>query len=405
MIALPDLYADLIDGASFPQGNNYTTRFNDYSSGNVLYDQGPTLDMVADITYGTFYTMMDYDTQVQLSLANCLTGNCTWKNIQSLSVCSKCADVTSKIGLDLGLYTLYGTTVTMDGHTGLVTSLGNTNYPDQSVLPGVGPLIAHVTTMARKTTNDSPVGIDCALYWCILDQSHVLMTNWNVTNSVNTYWTDTSTKTTHAQTADVTLTPPTCYNQYAEEISDTTKCTKTISSHSQLALQNYFIGDKTGFTGTVVQNLTTGGWGVSSEVMQLLYTTTRISNNLVVEMETIMNNIGFMMTSNIRQTPPQVGFSYSFGETYIWATLYHIRWGYMVLPTILVVASIIFMVVTIFKSWGQEKWKSSMLPLLFHPLAEEARPGVAPHKMSELKAVAESKAVRLERSHLGSQFV
>jgi hypothetical protein len=230
------------------------------------------------------------------------------------------------------------------------------------------------------------------------------MTNF-ITTSVDTYWTDPSVQTTHAQATDVTLTPPTCYNQYAEEISDTTECTKTISSHSQLALQNYFLGDKTGFTGTVAQDLTTGGWNVSSEAMQLLYTTARVSDNLVVDMEAIMGNIGLMMTSNIRQAMPQAGISHSLGEVWIWTTLYHIRWGYMVFPTLLVVASILFMLVTIFKSWGQEKWKSSLLPLLFHPLADEARPGVALYKMSELTAVAENREVRLERSHLGYQFV
>jgi hypothetical protein len=144
-------------GASFPQGNNYTTMFNDYSSANALYDQGPVLDMVADINYGMFYMAMDPDTQFQLSLANCTTGNCTWKHIQTLGVCSKCADITSDIGLDEGLYTLYGMTVTMDESVGLVTSLGDANYPDPSVLPGVGPLIAHVTTMARGNTNNALV--------------------------------------------------------------------------------------------------------------------------------------------------------------------------------------------------------------------------------------------------------
>jgi hypothetical protein len=361
--------------------------------------------MVADITYGMFYTMMDFDTRFQLSLANCITGNCTWNHIQTLSVCSKCADITSDIGVDGGLYTLYGLAVTMDESVGLITSLGDANYPDPSVLPGVGPLIAHVTTMARATTNDAPVGIDCALWWCVLDQSNISMTNWNITTSVNTYWTDPSVKTTHAQATDVTLTPPTCYSQYAEEISDTTECTKTISSYSQLALQNYFIGDKTGFTGTVTQNSTTGGWDISSEAMQLLYTTALVSDNLVVDMGAIMGYIGPMMTSNIRQTLPQVGISYSLGEVWMWTTLYHIRWGYMVFPTLLVVASILFMLVTIFKSCGQEKWKSSLLSLLFHPLADGVRPGVALYKMSELNAVAENREVRLERGHLGYQFV
>jgi hypothetical protein len=409
MLELDALYGDPLYGASYPQGNNYTMRYNDYSTYETLGDQGPTLDMVADITYGMYYTMMYNDTQTQLSIATCLTGNCTWRHIQTLGVCSKCADITSKIYDDThnGIYTLYGNAVEMDQRAGLVTSLGNTLYPDPSVLPGVGPLIVHVTTMARANTSVFPTGIDCALYWCVVDQSNVIMTNWDITDAVYTNWTDPSTSahTTYKQRTDIQLTPPTCYDKNARPISDTTKCTKTVSSHSQIALQNYFTGEKTGFTGMATQNLTTGGWNIGSEVMQLIYTTARISDDLATDMGIIMNNIGLLMTSNIRQTKPQNGFAKSLGEVWIWTTLYHIRWGYMVLPTLLVVASILFLIATIIKSWGHEKWKSSVLPLLFHPLADEVRPGVAPHKMSELKAIAENREVRLHRSHLGSQFV
>ena len=67
----------------------------------------------------------------------------------------------------------------------------------------------------------------------------------------------------------------------------------------------------------------------------------------------------------------------------------------MVLPTLLVVASILLLIATITKSWRHEKWKSSVLPLLFHPLVDEVRPGVAPLKVSELKVVAEKRQVRL----------
>jgi hypothetical protein len=408
-LEIDGFYGDPIYGASYPQGNNYTTMYNKYSTSETLGDQGPTLDMVADITYGMYYTMMYNDTQTQLSIANCLYGNCTWSHIQTLGVCSKCADITSKIYSDNynGIYTLYGNTVVMDQKAGLVTSWADTLYPDPSVLPGVGPLIAHVTTMARADTSVYPTGIDCALYWCVVDLSNVTMTNWDITDAVYTNWTDSSNfaHTTYGQETDIQLTPPTCYDQDAQPISDTTECTKTISSRSQIALQNFFTGDKTGFTGMATQNLTTGGWNIGSEVMQLIYTTAGRSDDLVTSMGIIMNNIGLLMTSNIRQTQPQDGFSKSLGEVWIWTTLYHIRWGYMVLPTLLVVASVLLLIATIIKSWGHEKWKSSVLPLLFHPLADEVRPGVAPHKMSELKAVAENRQVRLHRGHLGSQFV
>jgi hypothetical protein len=82
-----------------------------------------------------------------------------------------------------------------------------------------------------------------------------------------------------------------------------------------------------------------------------------------------MNNIGLLMTSNIRQTLPQNAFSKSLGEVWIWTTLYHICWGYMVLPTLLVVASILLLIATITKSWGHEKWKSSVLPTIISSLS------------------------------------
>lgn len=401
ILELNDLYGDPVDGAKYPQGNNYTDKFLDYSTGTTVGDQGPSLDMVADISHGLFYSSMYSDTQFQLSIANCLSGNCTWKNIQTLSVCSKCADISPSIGNDQGFYTLYGTQVAMDESIGLVSSLADSTYPDPAALPGVGPLIAHITTLARANLSVEPVGIDCALYWCVWDRSDVTMINWNITDSVDVFWTDPSVTTTHDQTNNIELTPPTCYNEFSEPI-DTSECTKTISPSSQAGLQNYFVGSLSGFTGSV--NFTDLGWHVNNYVMQIIFSTAGVSSNLASDMEVIMNNMGLMMTSNIQQTK-QDGISYTYGNTLIYTTLFKIRWGYMVLPAILVVGSIIFMIVTIVKSIGHEKWKSSVLPLLFHPLAEEVRPGVAPHKMSELKAMAENKQVRLERGHLGSQFV
>jgi hypothetical protein len=359
--------------------------------------------MVADINYGMFYTEMDRDTQYQLSIASCYYGNCSWDHIQTLGVCSQCADVTSYIEETQNYYTLYDMSMSQD--VGLISSEGNTLYPDSRVLQNIGPLIVHFAAMARGTINDQPVGVDCALYWCVLDQSNVNMTNFNVTNSTNTYWTDlsTSAQTVYKQTADITLTPPTCYNEFAEEVSDTTLCTKTISARAQLALQNFFISTVVGFTGTANRNLTTDGWDISSEFVQLLFSTFSETTDILGRYNLIMSNIGVMMTSNIRQSAFQVGYSLSLGETWVWTTLYHIRWGYLALPTLLVVSSILFLIATIFKSWGQEKWKSSLLPLLFHPLGE--RPSVAPYRMSELKVAAKAKEVRLERGQTGSQFV
>jgi hypothetical protein len=135
-------------------------------------------------------------------------------------------------------------------------------------------------------------------------------------------------------------------------------------------LQNFFIGDKTGFTGSAVKNTTTNGWGITSEFIQLLYNTVSSSDGFLDSLSDIMDYIGFMMMSNIRQQTPQAGFQSSLGQMYSWTTQFHIRWGFLIVPMITVVMTMLFILVTIFKSVGQEKWKSSLLPLLYHYLGE-----------------------------------
>lgn len=392
--------------ASYPQANIYNVSY-DYSTGNVLGDQGPRLDMVGAINYGLYYTVLDPDIQVQLlALGECYTGNCTWPHIQALGVCSQCVDITSDIRSNNGFYTLYD--VEMDQDVGLISSEGYVTYPSSSYLQDIGPLISHLAVMARGTPQDEPVGVDCALYWCVLDKVQALMVNFEFIDgeyTVYSNWTNTSSsgQTTYKQTTDIILNPPTCWDEYGN-LDKTADCTKTVTPNAQLALQNFFRSSVIGFTGSGAVNTTTNGWDISSEFIQLLFTTVFNTNDVVGAYAQIMRNIAIMMTDNIQQQPqPLAGVSQTYGDTWVFTTLYHIRWGFLIVPALLVVISILFLLATIFTSYGQEKWKTSLLPLLFHPLGE--KPTTTPHRMSELKVVAEAKDVRLERGHLGSQFV
>jgi hypothetical protein len=85
-------------------------------------------------------------------------------------------------------------------------------------------------------------------------------------------------------------------------------------------------------------------------------------------MEDTMIWIGDMITSNFRQTRPQAGTSNRLGDVQLCATLCYIKWCSLVLATLIVVWSIFFLFIAIFKSWGPEELKSSALPLLFHLL-------------------------------------
>lgn len=389
----------------FPRGDNYSI-FDQYSTGLTLGDQGPVPDMVAAIDYAAFYDVLKSDLQYELLPVNCTTGNCTWAHVQTLGVCSTCADISNLIEVSGGHYVV-SNNLQLETTSGFVTAAGFTEYPDPTVLPGVGPLIIKFVAMARQNLTSFPVGIDCALYWCVYDSFDINMVNYtNISVGETTNWTDTSTaaQTYYHQMNPIVLNPPTCLDDFGEPYQNISLCIKTIGVYTQAALQNFFKSSITGFTGTVSKNFTYDGWNVNSEFMQVLLTTAATTDDIVGAYSQIIENIAIEMTNNIRQqTMDGVNIDYAQGTTSLWITTFHIRWGYIVVPTLLVVLSAVFLIITIVKSIGHKKWKSSLLPLLYHGL--KAPPSNPLEDLMDMKEVASNTVVHLEKMNEVSQFV
>ena len=385
-----------------PRGDNYSV-WAEYSSGTTLGDQKPTPDMVAAIDFAVFYDMSKSDIQFELLPFTCTTGNCTWPHVQSLGVCSECADVSDLITTS-GDHWIVSNGLELEMKFGIIASAGYTTYPDAAKLPNIGPLILKFVAMVHEpSSSDPPFGIDCALYWCIYEWTDTAMVNYtNVTSSQSSIWTDVNApQTFYHQQDDIVLTPPTCLNDDRVSHSDTSPCVKTIGAYSQTALQNYLVDS---FTGHATRNSTTGGWNIDNQFIQVLLTTAAETTDLLGSYTQIISNLATEMTFNIRQqTMDGVNLDYAVGSTSLWVSKFRIRWGYMIIPTLLVVLSAIFLVLVIIRSVGHEKWKSSSLPLLFHGL--KMAPGALPERLMDMKEVVSSTTVHLEKTGDVSQFV
>jgi hypothetical protein len=215
-------------------------------------------------------------------------------------------------------------------------------------------------------------------------------------------WTDTAApQTQYLQDDYIILTPPTCLDDYGDPYPSSSTCIKTIGPYSQAALQNYLGGF---FTGSATRVFDTGGWNVSSAFIQVMLTTASTTADLLGAYTTIIQNIAIEMTNKVRQQKMDgVHEDYAEGYTYLWIMKFHIRWAYMVIPALLVILSVVFLILTIIKSVGHEKWKSSSLPLLFHGL--KTAPAHILEDLTDMKDVASTTIVQLEKTADVSQFV
>jgi hypothetical protein len=216
-------------------------------------------------------------------------------------------------------------------------------------------------------------------------------------------WTDTAApQTQYLQDDYIILTPPACLDDYRDPYPSSSTCVKTIGPYSQAARQNYLGGF---FTGSATRVFDTGGWNLSSAFIQVMLTTASTTTDLLGAYTTIIQNIAIEMTNNIRQQKMDgVHDDYAEGYTYLWIMKFHIRWAYMVIPALLVILSAVFLILTIIKSVGHEKWKSSSLPLLFHGL--KTAPAHIPEDLTDMKDVASTTIVHLEKTDdVFSQFL
>ncbi|KAK5122238.1 hypothetical protein LTR85_004148 [Meristemomyces frigidus] len=388
-----------VDSCSVPISNTY---YNDWQYGDKDGDEQPCTDcllildfidiqMISAIDSGFMQPASTSNADNVVQLVDCDTGNCTFAQYTSLAVCSKCADISHTVVIPCDKddcppsqrIHLPDDSLSLDTINGFVNITSDTLYPNTSVLPEVGPLIAHYRALGSVGFPEtSPYATECAIYWCVQTySSNVVASSFN--EIVSTSWTNlsTSARTSYGDGKDITLSPSHCYvNGTLNRVkNNTVDCTFGADAISQRALQNYLVGDAnlTGFLtgGVETVNATaetaSSRWLSSSLAANTLiapctgYEAGNCTSDFYGLLAQTITNMTYYMTNNLRKTA-DTGPGFSFGTMTDSETHFHARWGWLAYPIAIVLIALIFVIVTIIKSKDHDPWKSSVVALMFH---------------------------------------
>ncbi|GAB7348654.1 hypothetical protein MBLNU459_g7022t1 [Dothideomycetes sp. NU459] len=364
----------LVPGTMYNRGTAWMPRSTGYyesslySTGYVPGDQGPSTTMVGAIYEGYFAASSISNLKDMAPLYYCPSGNCTWGSVQTLGTCFRCSDLTSEIEVSRGQYRLPNG-LSMSTSNGLVVAGGSDSLPPSSALTDVQPLISYFSAMSYNVTGlaEAPSAAECAIYWCVAE-FNTSMTNANLTQTALNTWGNATYATAYGKNEDIYIFPDRCPLNGTDADVRSPDCTYSVGYLAQRGLQNFLPGFFNGSASWVGH-----GWSIDTETVQALYSIA--SGDMLASATDIMRYLCAYMTRNIRETSPWSNhhFQTSSGDVE-WSELrYHVRWPWMILPSALVFLSSILLLVTIIRSRGYEKWKSSALAMMYNGIHEDHR--------------------------------
>ncbi|KAK4554822.1 hypothetical protein LTR86_007970 [Recurvomyces mirabilis] len=236
-----------------------------YEPGDEPGNEQPHADMAAAIISGFLAPNALYrETVVGSGSVSCPSGNCTFLPFYSLATCRTCRDITDTIifpkcqtpeceqdGQDSRIR-LSTVDLSLDRITGIVNITSDLQYPDNSSISGVGPLLAHYFGLGLSHGDYAIANAtECAIYWCAeFLSSSVNSSEFSEKAIGHPPPNITTTATTNLVRNDnITIMPPGCFLTKPDESSKGRACVFTVDAPSHRALQNFLVGDsnKTGF--------------------------------------------------------------------------------------------------------------------------------------------------------------
>lgn len=304
------------------------------------------LSMKAAIYNGVF----DFKENADFGVAHtCSTGHCSWQNLSSLAVCSRCVNITSYVdkqctsGKCFALFLPSGPS--LKGLGGQINSSVTNIAPE---LHGIEPSIIRFTSLVSREISDpdSASAVECSMFYCVGIYAATVK-DGIVKQRMLASWRNDSAR--HSDSSDLILRPP-------RSFINKNNHTMTFNvSHIAAAAINDFMTKK--FTGTGGVN--NSGSIFSSDIMQALYDTSNLTKRI--------DNLATSMTNNIREQDNGV-FDTARGIAWTNETYVHVRWAWFAFPATLILISSSFLLAIIFETSYRDVmvWKSSTLALLFH---------------------------------------
>ncbi|CAH0058645.1 unnamed protein product [Clonostachys solani] len=290
---------------------------------------------------------------------------CSWKNINNLAIDYECATKPTRL-LELD----------KDYELNMTASM---TRPEKSTLPRREyPLIIHVraTGRPREKGDDYVEHAECALYWRI---QHFSKATYN-----GTLWQE--------NTAFLPELPA----EY-EGPSIKWNISSSVFEVMNNATQGLSTSMSSCFNRTILRNPNSGKLTYDEMATRVFRDSwnkkaDKDLNTLALQttLKSYVKNVALYTSAAIRaksdQTAP--GYIHRREEIYV------IKKLYLIYPLVVLILSILFFLVTIYLTWNDEVWKSSLLPLLYHGFAESFPDNLK--TMAEMTDEAGNKAFELK---------
>ncbi|KAF7509001.1 hypothetical protein GJ744_008396 [Endocarpon pusillum] len=381
------------------------------------YVPGPIYDveqsMKAAIYNGIFY----HNTSVTGTavLANCPTGNCTFPEYASMAICSRCRDVTSSIknvcvpsgyapnrcvmrsalpnGLTMPNYNTEETFTYINTSTN--ESLNEKTSTDFWNFVNLTVLIAN-RDVESVLTSYVFSAFDCDFHFCVQKYASEVSNGVFSEHILANFTGDETNYRRHrgGWGKDWIVQVPKGHLPSASNL------TFSVEDQSADALF-FYLGNL--FRGNGSENLYSSSQGFSSDIMEVIYL--KGPSNV----PQIMANVATAMTNNLRLKSETVAIGTAIAlETYI-----HVRWLWLLLPSIMVSLATILLVLTVRQSrrWDIPNWRSNALAAMMHGVQEDEADALnmralallGKEKISELERWSEVVQVRLRRRGPGGK--
>jgi hypothetical protein len=319
----------------------------------------------------------------------CPSANCTFPTYQSLAVQYQCTDLSSQVTSSGSSASHPSDSSLILGPNAAVNSSTIFSTPGSNLFSNpVGLLLGRWLVIGRSVGQSPASGLfasDCAFYWSVNTyKAHVTKSVFseNVVDTSLVYKTNGSAPLHGAPNVPYSyiFAPTSCYVNGNPVPSTNSSCQYTITGAAHEALINFF-GMKSGFSlpgyASVMNN---GGPNVtyeySSGFMLYLLQAFQNANSTASyqQVAQIASQGAEMMTTVVRQQPIQGNSRSTYrydivpGTELFSGAVFMVLWPAMVYPGALVLFSTLFFIITAIKTRNENKWKNSLIAILFHGL-------------------------------------
>ena len=352
--------------------------------------------------------------------ASCSTGTCRWPKFTSLSLCSRCQNITTSID---SLHSLpNGLSLAEKASVNATTSieLSDIGYTPWALL--------------NMSVLGHDAAFECSVFWCVKEYD-ASMTNGTLhENEVMTWSNDTleydrnesSNTLTPAcryeqgldkdNQSSLTLQSGACYggvgccyiNFYAND-SDAANMTFSVDYMTHYTLRSFL---EESFQGNITLPYQTSPIYTPDDMQALVtlhgsvpkrsnFTAAEdiVSNMTLVNVPELLDNITRSVSTRLRQAvDPEDMMNKVPGSVYQNLPVIEFRWKWLIYPGFLLVSAFSFLLATIRMNHNSHIWKSEPAAMLFVGLADEIRERASDHNsLSEIAAEVDQTDVLLEK--------